>query len=66
MPITDGSTPALDQDTILAIGSRFLFFISSEDITAKAAAPSFIPLAFAAVTVPSFANAGLKDEIFSN
>ncbi len=35
-------------------------------IKTKAAAPSFIVLAFAAVTVPSLLNAGLKPAILSN
>ena len=66
VPIIEGSTPALAHEAILAIGSIFFFLTSSLLITVNAAAPSLIPLAFAAVTVPSFAKAGLSDAIFSS
>ena len=48
--------------TILANGVRFLLEASSVDITSTAAAPSLIPEAFPAVTVPvpSLTKAGLS------
>ena len=45
---------------IVEIPSIPLFFASSSDISTVAAAPSFIPDAFPAVTVPSFLNTGLS------
>ena len=50
--------------TILANGVRFLLEASSVDITSTAAAPSLIPEAFPAVTVPvpSLTKAGLSLE----
>ena len=56
----DGSTPHCAHETILAKGSIFLFFASSAVINTTAAAPSLIPEALPAVTVPSFLNAGLN------
>src|ERR1700733_3167919 len=55
-----GSTPLTAWATIRAIGvfpSRVAFFSL---VTITAAAPSFVPGAFPAVTVPSFLNAGLS------
>ena len=54
--------PAVAVQTILANGVRFLLEASSEDITNTAAAPSLIPEAFPAVTVPvpSLTKAGLS------
>ena len=60
VPIIDGSTPVSAYPINFAIGfkpfSSALFF----SIKTKAAAPSFIPDAFPAVTDPSFLNAGLN------
>ncbi len=57
-PITAGSTPAVAQEAIRTSGVRPRFLASAALITTKAAAPSLIPEAFAAVTVPSLAKAG--------
>mmetsp|Transcript_9933 Transcript_9933/g.12392 ORF Transcript_9933/g.12392 Transcript_9933/m.12392 type:complete len:205 (+) Transcript_9933:1680-2294(+) len=60
MPMILGSTPALEYPAILAsIGNPFADAKSSE-VTNSAAAPSLIPEALAAVTVPSFLNAPLS------
>ena len=52
VPMTDGSTPACAHATILASGSKFLSLACLYDIVITAAAPSFIPDALPAVTVP--------------
>src|SRR5579864_7754113 len=62
-PITFGSTPACAHDLIVAKGLRPRFFASLALIRTSAAAPSLIPDAFAAVTVPSFWKAGLSAAI---
>ena len=59
-PITLGSTPAYPQLTILPSGTRLRLRASSSDIITSAAAPSTIPLAFPAVTVPFFPKAGFN------
>ena len=55
-----GSTPATAALTIRAIGFRLWFFTPDSEAINKAAAPSFNPDAFPAVTVPSFLKAGFK------
>ena len=64
-PIIFGSSPAVAYEAILARGSMPLLPASSADMTSAAAAPSFMPEAFAAVTLPSFENAGLSFCMFS-
>ncbi len=54
VPITEGSTPHDAQDLISAKGFIPLFSASFFDIRTTAAAPSLIPEALPAVTVPSF------------
>ena len=53
-----GSTPATEDPKIFAFGFNPYFFTASSLAKIKAAAPSFIPDAFPAVTVPSFLKAG--------
>ncbi|MDR9114101.1 hypothetical protein FEP49_06045 [Burkholderia multivorans] len=60
MPITLGSTPAFAYALIRASGVRPSAWAFCADITSTAAAPSLMPDALAAVTVPSFANAGFS------
>ena len=48
------------------MGVKLYFFIASSLAKTKAAAPSFIVEAFAAVTVPSFVKTGLRLGILSN
>ncbi|VWC37331.1 hypothetical protein BLA50215_07991 [Burkholderia lata] len=60
MPITLGSTPAFAYALIRASGVRPSAAAFCADITSTAAAPSFSPDAFAAVTEPSFENAGFS------
>ena len=55
-----GSTPADAKATIFAIGSSPSSSAFDADITITTAAPSLIPEAFPAVTLPSFENAGLS------
>src|SRR6516225_2021833 len=58
VPMMAGSTPAWAQDTMRASTLRFSLAASLALIRTTAAAPSLIPDALAAVTVPSFAKAG--------
>jgi hypothetical protein len=60
-----GSTPAVAQEAIRAIGVRPRFFASSAVISTMAAAPSLMPDALPAVTVPSLEKAGLSLAIAS-
>ena len=60
IPITLGSTPPLAFATIVAIGFIFNSSALRRLIRRTAAAPSFIPDAFPAVTVPSFLKAGFN------
>ena len=64
-PITAGSTPTVAKLAIRASGVSPRRFASAADITTSAAAPSFSPLAFPAVTVPSLLNAGRSLAIIS-
>ena len=62
-PITDGSTPTWAQETTLASGGeQASSFTAAPDTNTTAAAPSLIPEALPAVTVPvpSLINAGLS------
>jgi len=52
MPIIWGSTPICATATILANGEIPLIIAVSSDMRTTAAAPSFTPDAFPAVTVP--------------
>ena len=65
IPITDGSTPATAMLTIFAIGCKLYFLTASSLANNIAAAPSFIPEEFPAVTVPSFIKAGFNCASFS-
>ena len=56
--MTDGSTPAVAHDLIVANGVNPRFLASLAVIRTTAAAPSLMPDAFPAVTVPSGLNAG--------
>ena len=61
IPIILGSTPTTAELTIRAKGFKLYFFTASSDAIMVAAAPSFNPELFPAVTLPvSFLNAGLK------
>ena len=60
VPINAGSTPQLAQDFIDTSFSKPLISASSRDINVTAAAPSFIPDEFPAVTVPFFLNTGFN------
>ncbi len=51
-----GSTPATAHDTIRPTGFNPRSFAIFSLVTTTAAAPSTIPLAFPAVTIPSFLN----------
>ena len=62
VPIIEGSTPQLAHDFIETNFFIFLFQLSKLDISVTAAAPSFIPDAFPAVTVPSFLKTGFNLE----
>ena len=55
-----GSTPLTACATIRAIGFFPSFAAFASLVTITAAAPSFVPGAFPAVTVPSFLNAGFN------
>ena len=57
-PITLGSTPACAQPRMRAFGFSPAFCASSPCASTSAAAPSLMPLALPAVTVPSFSKAG--------
>ena len=58
IPMISGATPARAPATHVAIGLTPSSFAFSSLITTIAAAPSLIPEEFAAVTIPSFLNAG--------
>ena len=58
IPIILGSTPTTAELTIRANGFKLYFFTASSDAIIVAAAPSFNPDAFPAVTLPSFWKAG--------
>ena len=55
-----GSTPATAAETILANGSNVFVRTASSEAIRSAAAPSFNPDEFPAVTLPSFLNTVLK------
>ena len=57
MPMMLGSTPTVAQPTSRAIGDRPRAFAPASEARITAAPPSTMPLAFPAVTVPSFENA---------
>src|ERR1700682_4629124 len=57
IPMIRGATPALEYPRIRARGTRFSDLARDSLITTTAAAPSLMPLALPAVTVPSLANA---------
>ena len=66
IPIILGSTPAMAEETILANGVSLSLIIASSLPINKAAAPSFKPDEFPAVTEPpSFLKAGLSEFNFS-
>ena len=65
IPIIDGSTPTDDHETIFAIISKPKSLALDSFIIKTAAAPSFRPDAFPAVTEPSFLKTGFKEEILS-
>src|SRR5207342_3351476 len=58
VPMIDGSTPACAQDTMRASGVLPNLAASLAFISTMAAAPSLMPDAVAAVTVPSLSKAG--------
>ncbi len=59
IPIILGSTPTTAEHTIRASGFKLYFFTASSEAIIVAAAPSFKPEAFPAVTLPpSFLKAG--------
>ena len=60
IPISDGSTPTTCQPMISAIGFNPSRAAASPSAITKHAAPSTIPLALPAVTVPSSPNAGFN------
>mmetsp|Transcript_39174 Transcript_39174/g.101311 ORF Transcript_39174/g.101311 Transcript_39174/m.101311 type:complete len:288 (+) Transcript_39174:65-928(+) len=61
VPITFGSTPALAKEQILASGTSPRALAFASDMTRHSAAPSLMPEAFPAVTLPPcFLNAGLS------
>ncbi len=62
-PISAGSTPAWAQEAMRASGVSPRALASSAVISTSAAAPSLMPEALAAVTVPSLAKAGLRPEM---
>ena len=65
IPIILGSTPAIAMLLMTAIGCKSYFFTALSDANNMAAAPSFTPLALAAVTLPSLENAGFNSANFS-
>ena len=64
-PITPGSTPAIADPTQRAKGFNPSSSAFSRLMSKTAAAPSFIPLEFPAVTVPFFLKMGFRDDNFS-
>src|SRR5215218_3889896 len=60
VPMMAGSTPAVAHEAMRASGVRPRFCASDARMTTKAAAPSLMPEALPAVTVPSFEKAGLS------
>src|SRR5665213_1370231 len=58
VPMIAGSTPAVAQETMRASGVTPRRAASATDISTRAAAPSLMPEALPAVTVPSLAKAG--------
>ena len=60
MPMIAGSTPVDANDRIFASGFRPSFAARSAVATTTAAAPSLMPDALPAVTVPSFLKAGFN------
>jgi hypothetical protein len=58
VPMMLGSTPEVAQDTILAMGVMPRAFAVAALINTATAAPSLMPDAFQAVTLPSLSNAG--------
>ena len=60
VPIKAGSTPQLAQDFIETNFSKPFLSANSPDIKVTAAAPSLIPEALPAVTVPSFLKTGFN------
>ena len=65
IPIIRGGTPAAALLIHLAIGFNLNSCAFSALINKTAAAPSFSPDEFPAVTLPSFRNAGRRDASFS-
>ena len=64
VPMIEGSTPVVAQDTMRANGLMPRFFASASVISTTTAAPSLRPDALAAVTVPSLgSNAGRNFEM---
>src|SRR5262249_1840123 len=59
-PMTLGSTPAVAQEAMRASGFKPRFLASFAVISTTAAAPSLMPDALPAVTVPSLSKAGLS------
>ncbi len=57
VPMMAGSTPAVAQEAMRAIGVRPRFAASAAVISTTAAAPSLMPDALPAVTVPSLLKA---------
>ncbi len=66
IPIIAGSTPPWPVATISASGVKLCSFTASSDATNTKAAPSLIPEALPAVTVPSFLKAARKLPNFSS
>ena len=64
MPIIEGSTPATAEARTRASGRRP--FSSRSETTTSADAPSLMPLALPAVTVPLATNAGFSAASFSS
>ena len=60
IPIIVGSTPTVAHEIIFANGERFREFAFSSLIKHTAAAPSLMPDAFPADTLPSFLKTGLS------
>ncbi len=65
VPMIDGSTPQVAQETMRPIISTPRLAASSALISTTAAAPSLMPEALPAVTVPSLSKAGLSFARFS-
>ena len=66
VPITAGSTPAVAKAAMRASGVSPRFAASAAVISTSAAAPSLMPEALPAVTVPSLVNAGRSLAIVSS